>query len=153
MRLGLKRADGTYFAGGELAGDITRTTQTSGLEVRPAADFGALWSVNKRLQAGAVVRNLVPAHFNSAAPLRTYFDFGAAYVVQPNRILLTADLTNFLDTSPAQLNLGMEWRPWRQAALRMGLYHNRPTFGFGLANGVSFAASPGMTLLSFSAGF
>ena len=153
IRLDLKHPDGTYFSGGELAGGLTHGTETSGLEVRPAADFGALWRINNRLQTGMVVRNLVPAHFNSAAPLRTYCDFGGAYVVQPGRLLVTADFTNFLDTSPSQLNLGLEWRPWRQAALRMGLYHNRPTFGFGLMNGVSFAASPGMTLLSFSTGF
>ncbi|HLK55417.1 MAG TPA: hypothetical protein VKU00_02570 [Chthonomonadaceae bacterium] len=153
IQLGLKHADGTYFAGNELAGDAAITTQASGLEVRPAADFGGLWRVSKRLQAGMVVRNLVPAHFTSAAPLRTYCDFGTAYVVQPGRLLMSADLTNLLDTSRPQLNLGVEWRAWRQGALRMGLYHNSPTFGFGLVNGVSFAASPGMTLLSFSKGF
>jgi hypothetical protein len=105
------------------------------------------------LQLGLVMRNVLPAHFNTVAPLNTYFDLGAAYVLRPKTLLAAVDLTNLLDSSAARVNAGVEWRTPAHIALRTGLYRGRATFGVGLGNLVNVAFAPGMSVMSVGLGF
>ncbi len=152
-RLNLRHTDGSLFSGGELAGSIDQGSDWGPIEVRPSVDLGALWRVGPRLQAGGVIRNLIPAHFVSAAPLNTSVTLGAAYAVVPRKLLIAADFTNLLGSRAARLNAGVEWSPIRPLALRAGVYEGRICYGFGFSSGFGMAFSPGLSLLSLSIGF
>jgi hypothetical protein len=151
--LNLTKADGTFFAGRELAGDATWQTSSGGMELRPSLDAGALWRTDRRTQVGLVVRNLIPAHFTSAAPLNTYCDFGVAHTLPKQHLLLAADLTNLLDSSAARINVGVEWQASRWLAFRTGIYQGHPTYGVGIGRLFSIASVAGMSQLAFSFGY
>jgi hypothetical protein len=152
-QLNLRNSDGSFYSADQLAGSSVQTSSWNGLEIRPTADVGALWQATNRLQAGLVMRNLVPARFNSAAPMDTHFDLGCAYVLKPKSLMAAIDFTNLLDSAAARVNVGLEWRTPAHIALRTGLYHGRMTVGAGLGSMVNVAFTPGMSVMSFGVGF